>query len=133
MKILVLCDGTTDPQTSLAYGIARARDEKGELATLHIIQRRPDHGRLAEPGLSGKALQKTLHILEQTRSWVHDHGGDIRTSSAFTIIRNHDDILRYARDTGVDLIVAPPAYRSLIDKACCLVDIISAEEAVTAA
>ena len=133
MKVLVLCDGSSDPRPALTYGISRARDTQGELVTLHVIQRRPDRELLAEPGLSEKALQKTLRCLEQTRAWVHDQCSDMRTSTAFTIIKDHEDILRYARDTGVDLIVALPAYELLFDKACCLVDIVAAEEETVAA
>ena len=132
MKVLVLCDGTTDPRPSLAYGIAKAREEEGELVTLHVLQRRQDQGRPTEPGLSEKTLQKTLHRLEQTRAWVRDQGSDLRTSAAFSIINNHEDVLRYARNTGVDLIVATPAYESLLDRACCPVDIVAAEETVAA-
>ena len=72
--------------------------------------------------------QKTSHRLEQTRAWVHNQDSDIRTSAAFSIIKDREDILRYARDRGGDLIVAPPAYESLFDKACCLVDAVAAEE-----
>jgi hypothetical protein len=133
MKVLVLCDNSNDPRPLITYGIAKACDSQGELVYLHVIHRRSDRGRFAELGLSEKALQKTLHRLEQTRAWVRDQGSDIRTSAAFSIIKDQEDILRYARDTGVDLIVATPAYASLLDKACCLVDIVTAEEeAVTA-
>jgi nucleotide-binding universal stress UspA family protein len=132
MKVLVLCDGSSDPRPSLTHGIARARDTQGELVALHVIQRRPERGRFAEPGLTEKALQETLRRLEQTRAWVHEQGSDIRTNAAFSIIKDHEDILRYARDTGVELIVAPTAYESLFDKACCLVDIVAAEEGAVA-
>lgn len=128
MKILVLCDDSGDPRPLITYGIARARESQGELVYLYFTQRQPDREYDAQPGLSEKALQKTLHRLEQTRAWVRDQGGDIRTSAAFSIIKDQEDILRYARDSGVDLIVAAPAYESFLDKACCLVDIVTAEE-----
>jgi hypothetical protein len=128
MKVLVLCDDSSDSRPLITYGIARARHLQGELVYLYVIYRRPDRDRPAEAVLSEKALQKTLHCLEKTRAWVRHEGSDIRTSAAFTIIKDQEDILRYARDTGVDLIVATPAYASLLGKACCLADIVAAEE-----
>jgi hypothetical protein len=128
MKVLVLCDDSSDPRPLITYGIARARNLQGELVYLYVIHRRPDRDRPAEPGLSEKALQKTLHCLEKTRAWFRHEGCDIRTSAAFTIIRDQGDILRYAQDTGIDIIVASPSHESFFDKACCLVDIVAAEE-----
>jgi len=132
MKVLFLCDASSDPRPLLTYGIERARDAQGELVALHVLQRRPDRGCPAEPELSEKALQKTLHCLEQTRAWTRDQGSDIRTGAVLSIIKDYEDVLRYAQNTGVDLIVAPPAYESLFDKACCLVDIVAAEDEAVA-
>jgi hypothetical protein len=47
-------------------------------------------------------------------------------------INDHNDILTYATNAQIDLIVAPPAFDRLFCSACCLVDIVSAEDLQTA-
>jgi nucleotide-binding universal stress UspA family protein len=133
MKVMVLCDGSSDPRPALNYGISRERNTRGELVALHVIRRMPNRRWLPGPELSEKELRRILRRLEETRAWIRDQNSDIRTSTAFSIIKDHEDILRYARDTGVDLIVAPSAYESLFDKACYLVDIVADEEEAVAA
>jgi hypothetical protein len=133
MKILVLCDDSSDPRPLIIYGIAKARASQGELVYLYFSHRQPDRECIAQPGLSEKALQKTLHSLEKTREWVRREGCGIRTSAAFTIIKDQEDILRYVRDTGVDIIVATSSHEPLLDKACCHVDIVAIEEETVAA
>ncbi len=120
VNILVVSDGSSDSQSALVYGTERALETRGKLIILHVYQLRK--GRL------GETLQDSLRCFGLVRALVQDHGCGIPASAVFLPITNHHDILAYAANTQVDLIVAPPSFDALVCSACCLVDIVSAED-----
>jgi len=127
MKVLVVSDGTPDSESALAYGLAKARETSGQLIALHVHQHyfpRDDAGRSS----SHQALQDSRRRYESIRTWIHNHGCGVSANADFSIIDDYSDILRYASDAEIDLIVSPPAFVEMFDKARCLVDIVSAED-----
>ncbi|HXY54362.1 MAG TPA: universal stress protein [Nitrospirota bacterium] len=123
MNILVVSDGSQDSQSALTYGIGRALDTHGKLTIAHVHKRQEVR--------SEKALQDSLRCFDLVRASVHDHGCGIPASAVFMSITDHRDILTYATNAQIDLIVAPPVFDELICSACCLVDIVSADEMQT--
>ena len=124
MKILVIGDGTPDSRSALTYGIEKALETRGELIVVHVYQRKS--------GRAEQTLLDSLHCFDYVRASVRDHGCGVPASAAFMTITDHHDILSYAAGSQIDLIVAPPAFESLFSSACCLVDIVAAEDQAAA-
>jgi len=127
MKILVVNDGTLDSDAALDYGLAKARETSGQLIALQVHQRHfPNDD--AGGHDSKRTMQDSLRCFESVRAWIHDHRGGIPASVEFFIINDCSDILRYASNAQIDLIVSPPAFVAMFGKARCLVDIVTAED-----
>ncbi len=120
MKILVASDGSPDSQSALTYGIERAVETHGELTVMQVHQQ--------SKGRSEQTLQDSLRRFDLVRESINDHGCGVSAKAVFMIITDHHDILTYAASAKIDLIVAPPAFDALFSSACCLVDIVSAED-----
>jgi universal stress protein family protein len=125
MKILVTYDGSPDAKAALAYGIKKARATEGELIVLRLLRRNIFHDDEGEPCASEETLQSSLDRFEKKDTLTHRSGAKIPTTIVFTVINTLHDILQYAGNVGVDLIVAPPEFEPLMVKACCLVDIVT--------
>ncbi|NTW57829.1 MAG: universal stress protein [Nitrospirae bacterium] len=124
MNILVASDGSPDSQSALTYGIGKALETRGKLTVVHVYQRRKRG--------SEQALQDSLQCFDSVRASIQDHGCGVPANAVFMTITDHHDILTYAANAQIDLIVAPPAFDALFCSACCLVDIVSAEDLQTA-
>ena len=124
MNILVVSDGSPDSQSALTYGIERALESHGELTVVHVHKR--------QEGSCEQALQDSLRCFDLVRASVHNHGCGIPASAVFMTITDHRDILTYAANAQIDLIVASSAFDELIYSACCLVDIVSTDDLQTA-
>jgi len=124
MNILVVSDGSSDSQSVLTYGIGRALEMRGKLTVVHVYQR--------WKGRCELALQDSLRCFDLVRASVNDHDCGIPVSATFMTITDHCDILTYAANAQIDLIVAPPAFEDLFNSARCLVDIVSANDLQTA-
>ncbi len=127
MKVLVVINGTPDSVAALAYGITKARETSGQLIALHVPQHHlsnDDAGRRN----SKEAMKDSLRCIESVRALIHDHSCGVPASVDFFIMNDCSDILRYASNAQIDLIVSPPAFDAMFDKAHCLVDIVSAED-----
>lgn len=122
MNILVVSDGSSDSQSALTYGTERALVTRGKLTVLQVYQLRMR---------SEQTLRDSLRCFDLVRASVRDHGCGIPASVVFMPITDHRDILTYTANTQIDLIVAPPAFDALFCSACCLVDIVSAEDLQT--
>jgi hypothetical protein len=124
VNILVVSDGSSDSQSAFTYATERALVTRGELTVLHVYQLRKSR--------SEQTLRDSLRCFDLVRASVHDHCCGIPASAVFMPITDHRDILTYATNTQIDLIVAPPAFNALFCSACCLVDIVSVEDLQTA-
>ena len=129
MKVLVAFDGTLASKDALIYGIRKVREYRGELIALHVFPSYLfvdyDEGTRA----SEIARKEALRRVEEASDIIREIGTDIRASVDFTEGIEQDEILRYAKIEDVDLIVAPPSLDMLVEKACCLTDIVTAGDA----
>lgn len=127
MKILVVSDGTQDSEAALAYGLVKARETSGQLIALYVHQRHfpsEDAGRHN----SKQTEQDYLRFLESVRALSRDHSYGVPASADLFIMNDCSDLLRYASIAQIDLIVSPPVFEAMCSKACCLVDIVSAQD-----
>ena len=128
MKVLVAYDGSLDAKAALKYGIQRVREIPGELIALHVF---PSHRFIdynAGPRAEERARRDAFRHLDEAREFIRASGKGVKASVVFTEGHARKEILGYAKKEEVDLIVVPRSLDSLIDAACCLVDVVSAEE-----
>jgi nucleotide-binding universal stress UspA family protein len=128
MKVLVAYDGSLDAKAALKYGIQRVREFPGELIALHVF---PSHRFIdyeAGPRAEERARRDAFHHLDEAREFIQANGKGIKASAVFTEGNVRKEIISHATKEEVDLIVVPRSLNSLMDAACCLVDVVSADE-----
>jgi nucleotide-binding universal stress UspA family protein len=128
MKVLVAYDGSLDSKAALKYGIQRVREFPGELIALHVF---PSHRFIDyEAGFRAeeRSRRDAFRHLDEAREFIRANGKGIKASAVFTEGNVRKEILGHATKEDVDLIVVPRSLDSLMDAACCLVDVVSADE-----
>ncbi len=131
MKVLVAYDGTLDSKAALKYGIQKVREYGGELILLNVFPNRLfiDYG--AGPKAEAIARLEALRHVAEARMLLLENGRGFRASLVFAEGNVPDEVLSCSKTEDIDLIVATPSLESLVEKACCLMDIVSAaDEAV---
>ena len=128
MKVLVAYDGSLDSKAALNYGIQRVREFPGELIAIHVFpsHRFIDYG--AGPRAEERARRDAFRHLDDAREFIRANGKGIKSSAVFIEGHARKEILSHATREDVDLIVVPRSLDSLMDAACCLVDVVSADE-----
>ncbi|HET7318980.1 MAG TPA: universal stress protein [Nitrospirota bacterium] len=128
MKVLVAVDESPDAQAAVRYGIQKVCELGGELITLHVFPKYLFDGHDAGQKAEQISRRESLDLLEGALKVIRENGRNIRTRLVMTDGRPEETIFEYAKEEDVDLIVSPPRFGSLIEKVCCLMDIVSAEE-----
>lgn len=126
VKILVVYDGSDDSKAALKYGMQKVHATGGELIAFHVHQRHVFHSDDIRPGTSGKTIHDALHGLNTVRTFVNARGNAVTLRIAVAVLLDRQEILNFAGRLDVDLIVASQDFESLMHKACCLTDIVSA-------
>ena len=128
MKVLVVYDGTLDSKAALRYGILKVREYGGELILLNVFPRHLfiDYG--AGPKAEAVARLEALRHVAEARMLLLENGRGFRASLVFAEGNIPDEVLSCSKTEDIDLIVAGPALESLVENACCLTDIVSAED-----
>lgn len=127
MKVLVIYDGTLDSQAALQYGIRRVREHGGDLVVLAVFPAHLfidyDAGPKAEEVVRRELFVHVDDALELIRAQ-----GDVHAQIIMVDGRAEDEVLRCAGNEKVDLIVSPPSFESVTEKAFCLTDIVGVDE-----
>lgn len=126
MKVMVIYDSSPDAKTALAYGLTKVKASGGELITYYPFRRKIFQNKERKLYSNEETLENALEQSETVTTLVDRKGRKVRTTMVFAVIKNPSDILRYAARAEADLIVATPEFDILFEKACCLVDIVSA-------
>lgn len=132
MKVLVAYDGSLDSKAALNYGIQRVREVPGELIALHVFPRHRFIDYDAGPRAEERARRDAFRHLDEAREFIRANGKGIKASAVFTEGNVRKEIISHASKEDVDLIIVTPSLSSLMDAACCLVDIVSADEEAAA-
>lgn len=124
MKIAVLYDGSINSHKALKYGLMKIREEGGSIAALHVFQSSMfiDYG--AGPRAEEIARAESTHLLNEAKTIISDFGNDLEAQVMQLEGDPEEEVRRFAGDEGIDLIIAPPRFRSLTKKAPCPVSII---------
>lgn len=116
MKVLVAYDGTLQAKDALRYGMEKARESGGELLTLHIFE----SGRFidydAHHGALELARREFRGYAEEAKLFIKREGNGVRTSVFTGEGDPEEEVLRFANERNVDLLLCPPRYKSLIKK-----------------
>jgi nucleotide-binding universal stress UspA family protein len=133
MKVLVAYDGSLDSKAALKYGIQRVREVTGELIALYVFSSHRDVDDNAGSRAKERARRDAFRHLDEAREFIRSNGRDgIKARVVFTEGHARTEILSYATKEDVDMIVVPSSLDSLMDAACCLVNVVSADDEVDA-
>lgn len=124
MKILVAYDGTLHARNALAYGIQKAKEVSGEVILLQVF----DAGLFVDydggPGAEEMARAEAARHLEDARTLISETAAGIPVQVFSEDGNTEEEILGFAVSERVDLVLAPPRYKSLMQKARCPVYLI---------
>ncbi len=128
MKVLVAYDGTRDAKAALVYGIKKVLEHRGELVAVHVFESNRFIDYDGGPKAEELAKREAIGHMEEALAFLRRNGEGVPARVVFSEGNTRSEVLRHAHDEDVDIIVAPPSLSSLVDTACCLVDIVSADE-----
>lgn len=116
MKVLVAYDGTLQSKDALRYGMGKVREKGGEVIVLHVFNSSMfvDYG--AGPRAEELAKQESARYVEDARRLIREEGNDIRTSIFVGEGDSEEDVLLFAKERFVDLLLCPPKHKALIEK-----------------
>lgn len=117
-RILVAYDGTLNSKTALSYGIQKARERGGTVTVMNVFDptRFIDYAHFKAEEVAraenARFVKDAEDIIRNEASGVH-----------VRIIREEgnpkEELLRYAGEHGIELILAPPALRGLAKNSPC--------------
>lgn len=124
MKVLVAYDGSLHSKNALKYGLQKVRENGGDVTALHVFDSSQFVDYDAGPMAEKIARMESSRYVSEARKLIEESGNGI----AVKIIEDEGvpeyEILKHARHENVDLILAPPRYKSMVRDAPCPVCII---------
>jgi len=117
-KILLAYDGTLNSKAALRYGLLKAREEGGQVTVLNVF----DSARFVDyPHLKAEeaARAEMARCLDDARVIIEQEGAGVPARVVQEEGNPEEEIPRYAREFGMDLIIAPPALRGLLKTSPC--------------
>jgi hypothetical protein len=124
-KILVVYDGSPDSKKALKYGLQKVQAPGCELIALHVFSSF-NSLRRDEESMAKESVRAALRRRKTVKTVVNAGGNPVTISVAMATGSNWHEVLKLAPRLAIDMIVAPSEFESLMDKACCLADIVSA-------
>jgi len=124
MKILVAYDGTIHSQLALKYGIRKIKEIGGSLFALHVFNSSMFIDYDAGPKAVEIARNESARYVEDARKIIAETGNDI-DAKLFTVDGNpNDELVSFAKAEMIDMIMAPPRFKTIVKSAPCPVSII---------
>jgi len=114
MKVLVAYDGTLQAKDALRYGLERVRNEGGEVIALHVFQSSLFIDYDAHPMVEEIARRESARFAEEASLFLAGSGSDVKTRVLTVEGNPEEEIMRFAREKNVDVLLCPPRYRSII-------------------
>lgn len=116
MKVLVAYDGTLQSKEALKYGVERVREKGGEVVALHVFNSSAFIDYDASLGAEERAKYESARYVEDAKRLLREVGHDVKTSVFVGEGDPEDEIITFARERSVDLLLCPPRYKSIIKK-----------------
>lgn len=124
MKILVAYDGSINSKTALRYGIQRIAEAGGEIVVLHVFNSAVFIDYDAGPKAEATARIESARHVEDARRILEKEALGVKSRIIVDEGIPVEEIVRRASSESVDMILSPPAYKSLVRNAPCPVSII---------
>lgn len=113
MRVLVVYDGTLQSKDALRYGLREARERRGDLIVLQVFDNCAffDYG--AGPRAIERARLESLRYAEEARTLIDEEGCGVRTRVHTEEGDPEEEVIRFASERWIDLLLCPPRYRSI--------------------
>ena len=116
MKIMVAYDGTLQAKEALVYGIEKAREKGGEVVALHVFNSKMFIDYDAHVDAEAMARQESARFVEEAKSLIREKGNGVRTSLFTTEGNPTEEVISFAKEKKVDLLLCPPQFKAIISK-----------------
>jgi nucleotide-binding universal stress UspA family protein len=116
MKIAVAYDGTMAAKDAVLCGLEKARETGGELLTLFVFNSGMFVDYDSSVGAEARAKQEFAGLVEQARTLLREKGNGVRTSLYTTEGNPEDEVVAFAREKKVQLLLCPPKFRRVLGR-----------------
>lgn len=116
MKIMVAYDGTQQAKEALVYGMEKAREKGGEVVALHVFNSGMFIDYDAHVDAEAMARQESARFVEEAKSLIREKGIGVRTSLFTTEGNPTEEVISFAKEKKVDLLLCPPKFKAIISK-----------------
>ncbi len=116
MKIMVAYDGTLQAKEALVYGMDKVREKGGEVIALHVFNDRKFIDSDAHIDAESVARNESARFVEEAKALIRDKGQGVRTSLFTTEGNPEEEVVNFAKEKKVDLLLCPPKFKTIISK-----------------
>ncbi len=116
MKIMVAYDGTVQAKEALVYGMEQAREKGGQVLALHVFDPHVFMGYDAHIDAETLARQESLRFVDEAKALIREKGDGIRASLFTTEGDPEEEVMNFAQDRRIDVLLCPPRFKSLVKK-----------------
>ena len=116
MKIMVAYDGTLQAKEALVYGMEKAREKGGEVVALHVFNSKMFIDYDAHVDAEIMARQESARFVEEAKSLIREKGNGVRTSLFTTEGNPTEEVISFAKEKKVDLLLCPPKFKAIVSK-----------------
>lgn len=116
MKIMVAYDGTLQSKEALVYGMKKAVEKNGEVVALHVFNapRFVDYD--VTPNAIDAARAEAARFVAEAKAIIREKGNGAKASLYSTDGDPAEAVMDFARTEKVDVLLCPPAFRSIANK-----------------
>lgn len=113
MKVLVAYDGTLQAKDALKYGVQKVKENGGELVALHVFNSNMfvDYDVF---GAEEAGRSESMRFAAEAKKILEETGKGISARVIVTEGNPEEEIMKYARENNVDLLLCAPRYKSII-------------------
>lgn len=115
MKVLVAYDGTIQSKDALKYGLDKVKKEGGELIAMHVFPGNLFIGYDATPEARDLMRMESAAYVEEAKNIIHENGRGLKVCIVEGYGVPGEEILRYAEEQNVDVLLCPPKLKSIIN------------------
>lgn len=116
MKIMVAYDGTLQAKEALVYGMEKAREIGGEVVALHVFNSGMFIDYDASVDAEAMARRESDRFVEEAKSLIREKGSGVRTSLFTTDGNPEKEVVSFAKEQKVDVLLCPPKFKAIINK-----------------
>jgi nucleotide-binding universal stress UspA family protein len=116
MKIMVAYDGTLQAKEALVYGMEKAREKGGEVIALHVFNCGMFVDYDAHVDAEAMARIESARLVEEAKELIRDKGQGVRTSLFTTDGNPEEEVVNFANEKKVDVLLCPTKFKSIIRK-----------------